>query len=158
MAQLRDIMIYYCKQYPLKGELSKARLTKMVYLADWKSAIEHGKQLTSINWIFNHYGPYVDDVSALALSDPNFNVESDVTSFGNRKQIISLKRPDLSHNLNKKEQEILDHVIKETKRLNWDGFIQLVYSTFPVLTGIRGKTMNLVAAAQKYKLLEKIEA
>jgi hypothetical protein len=39
MAELKDIIAYYCKQYPHKAELSKARLTKMVYLADWKSAI-----------------------------------------------------------------------------------------------------------------------
>jgi hypothetical protein len=158
MAQLRDIMIYYCRKYPHKNELSKARLTKMVYLADWKSAIDNDKQITSINWVFNHYGPYVEDVYSLALSDPDFNVESETTPYGNRKEVISLKRPNLEYNLTKSEIRILDHVIEETKRLVWDGFIQLVYSTFPVLNGVRGATMNLVRAARKYKIVSKIDA
>ena len=31
---LRDIVAYVCKNYPYKDELSNARVTKMVYLAD----------------------------------------------------------------------------------------------------------------------------
>ncbi len=50
MAALKDIIAYYCDRYPHKEELSKARLTKMVYLADWKSAIVHGKQISDIKW------------------------------------------------------------------------------------------------------------
>jgi hypothetical protein len=34
----------------------------MVYLADWRSAITRGKQITDIVWEFNYYGPYVDDI------------------------------------------------------------------------------------------------
>ncbi|MFC0274215.1 Panacea domain-containing protein [Metabacillus herbersteinensis] len=34
----------------------------MVYLADWYSALKNGKQLTNIEWYFDHYGPYVVDV------------------------------------------------------------------------------------------------
>jgi hypothetical protein len=53
MARLRDVVAYLCHEYPHKGELSKARLTKMVYLADWRSAIERGSQVTDIEWVFN---------------------------------------------------------------------------------------------------------
>ena len=35
MAKLVDVVGYLCEHYPHKAELSKARLTKMVYLADW---------------------------------------------------------------------------------------------------------------------------
>jgi hypothetical protein len=44
MATLGDVMAYLCEHYPHKDDLSKARLTKLVYLADWKSAIERGNR------------------------------------------------------------------------------------------------------------------
>ncbi|MEZ5578109.1 MAG: hypothetical protein R3F40_00950 [Candidatus Competibacteraceae bacterium] len=31
----------------------------MIYLADWFSSLADGKKLTDIEWLFNHYGPYV---------------------------------------------------------------------------------------------------
>ncbi|MEZ5576726.1 MAG: DUF4065 domain-containing protein [Candidatus Competibacteraceae bacterium] len=59
MNRLQNIMAYFGIEYPHKFELSKARLTKMIYLADWFSSLADGKKLTDIEWLFNHYGPYV---------------------------------------------------------------------------------------------------
>jgi len=75
MSKLRDIVAYFCSNYVYKDELSKVRLTKMVYLVDWRSAITDGKQLTRIQWHFNHYGPYVEDVVASIKYDSAFKAE-----------------------------------------------------------------------------------
>lgn len=75
MDKLEAVIAYLCENYPHKSELSKARLTKLVYLADWKSCIESNKQISGIEWVFNHYGPYVDDIYNAAILSPNFNVE-----------------------------------------------------------------------------------
>lgn len=72
MNKLQKIIAYFCIRYPYKGELSKARLTKLVYLADWFSALIDDHQLTDIDWLFNHYGPYVDDVFEVASRSPDF--------------------------------------------------------------------------------------
>ena len=84
------------------------------------------------------------------MDDPNFNVASDRTIFGNPKDVISLKHPFTETSLEMGDLKILDHVIEQTRKLNFDGFIQLVYSTYPVLTGERGSTLNLVDAANRY--------
>lgn len=150
MDKLEAAIAYLCEHYPHKSELSKARLTKLVYLADWKACIESGKQISDIEWVFNHYGPYVDDIYTTAIASPNFNVERSTNFYGNRKEIISLKIPLFSTRLSASDRRILDHVIEETKKLNWDQFIQLVYSTYPVLTGTRGEKLDLSAMARAY--------
>jgi hypothetical protein len=154
MDKLEAAIAYLCENYPHKSELSKARLTKLVYLADWKSCIESNKQISGIEWVFNHYGPYVDDIYNAAILSPNFNVQRSTNFYGNKKEIISLKMPILNNRLSTSEKRIMDHVIEETKRLNWDQFIQLVYSTYPVLTGTRGKKLDLVAMARAYEVAD----
>ncbi len=38
---LRDIMLYICDKYPQKRDLSNARLTKLIYLSDWKNILKN---------------------------------------------------------------------------------------------------------------------
>ena len=76
MNKIENIIKYLCKNYPHKNELSKARLTKLVYLADWFSALTKNKQMTNIEWVFNHYGPYVDEITSVATRSDDFNYRS----------------------------------------------------------------------------------
>ena len=62
MMQTIDIVKYIFDKYPKPEELSKPRLVKIVYLIDWKTAVETGDQCTNVEWYYNHYGPYVEDV------------------------------------------------------------------------------------------------
>lgn len=152
MATVRDAVAYLIANYPHKDELSKARLTKMVYLADWKAALDHGKQITDIDWRFHHFGPYVDDVYRVAQEDPAFSVKSERNFYGNLKERIELINPPQTLvDLHQWEKDILMHVINQTKPLNWDSFIKLVYSTYPILSGTRGGKLNLIEAARAYR-------
>lgn len=56
---LINIVAYILKNYPNKKDLSKARVTKMVYLVDWRAAFDLGSQATDIQWYFDNYGPFV---------------------------------------------------------------------------------------------------
>jgi uncharacterized protein YwgA len=150
MAKLSDIIGYICENYPHKSELSKARLTKLVYLADWKSALEDGEQMSDIKWKFNHYGPYVDDVVNVAKSDPNFKIKSEMNYYGDLKERIILKEAREWKSLTKNNKKRIDHVIEETKGLFWNPFIKLVYSTFPVMVSERQSVLDLPALAQRY--------
>src|SRR4051794_38716589 len=82
VCSLRDAMAYICRNYPHKDELSNARVTKMVYLADWRSAITRGKQLTDTEWKFDHYGPFVYDILDIARDGPAFKVISTQNPYG----------------------------------------------------------------------------
>lgn len=151
MAELKDVVAYLCCNYPHKEELSKARLTKMVYLADWRSALTRGRQLTSISWVFNHYGPYVEDIISLAREDQDFEVLRQRTQFGDVKEVVSVRRQLPCKSLSNDDIQVLDFVISSTKAKFWDAFIRLVYSTYPIVSQPRYGVLDLVSLAREYR-------
>lgn len=161
MNKLKHVIRYFVKNYPYGNELSKTRITKMVYLADWISALKEGKQITDIKWYFDHYGPYVSDVYEAAQNDSHLHVRQTVSAYGSPKEVIALSDGKhksfleilgLSEELSKDEKEILDKVITETETLTWDSFIKLVYSTYPISSQHRYSSLNLVELAKEYKV------
>ena len=151
MAELQEVMAYLCEHYPHKGELSKARLTKMIYLADWRMALTDKKQITNLSWVFNHYGPYLNAVPDEAIRNPRFDIRQDTNAYGSLKEVIRLREEPKNYKLTNEERQALDHVIEQTKPLTWQPFIKLVYSTYPIATQPRYETLNLVALAKAYK-------
>lgn len=155
--KIRNILKYILFNYPYKGELSASRITKILYLVDWKSAIEKNEQLTSAKWYFNHYGPYVDDFIEIASQDDDIEISQESTVFGGKKKLISLspkfRAPVL---LEPDEKKLVDFVIDATKAKNYEDFIKLVYSTYPVITNSKYSQLDLVSLAKDYKdLIEK---
>ena len=151
MASVNDVMAFFCTAYPHKQELSNARLTKMVYLADWKSALSYERQITDIQWTFNHYGPFVNDIHNAALFDDRFDVLDSVNYYGQPKQIITIKHGSSVGIIPQPEIDILRFVIDQTASLNWESFIRLVYSTYPIIAGEKYSYLNLVEFARIYK-------
>lgn len=152
MAALADVMEYILRQYPHKNELSNARLTKLIYLADWVSAIRRGKQVTAIEWYFDNYGPFVWKILDTAKDNSRFSVEYSNNYFGSPKAVIRCDdAPAHTENeLSDEERECVDFAIEQTKDLGWDSFIRLVYSTHPVITSERYNKLDLVGKAKEY--------
>lgn len=151
MNKLADIMEYILTNYPHKDDLSKARLTKLVYLVDWVQAIKHDKQVSSIEWYFDNYGPFVWDISNTALNYPDrFEIESTANEFGSPKKLISLVEPQGAKSLTDEEKLVIDFVIKQTSELGWSDFIRLVYSTHPIMTSPKHSQLDLVNKAREY--------
>lgn len=153
MENLNNIILFLFKNYPNPLELSKARLVKMVYLADWKSAITYGNQLTNIKWFYNHYGPYVNEIIESIRSDENFELEWISNSNGEPKELIKLKNNKANYNLEKKTKEILKFVIDATYPLYWSDFINLVYSTYPIKKSTKYSNLDLIELGKEYKAL-----
>jgi hypothetical protein len=150
MADLHDVLLYLVEEYPHKTELSKARTTKMIYLCDWRAAIEEGSQLTDLPWVFNHYGPYLDHVALTAKVTPGLEVVRDSNIYGSPKEVIKRTGPMPPINLSDSDKRIIDEVIEQTKDLYWNDFIRLVYSTYPVATQPRYRELDLVGLAREY--------
>lgn len=155
MSKLKDALAYILKNYPssMEDELSNARVTKMLYLADWKQAITTNDQITPINWYFDNYGPFVYDVKNEAENDKVlFEVINSHNFFGTPKVMLKLKdRSYEPSELTLAEVNALQHVINETKILGWNSFIKLVYSTYPITSSNRYSHLNLVGKAQEYQ-------
>lgn len=157
MCSLKEVMSYFCLNYPYPSELSNARLTKLVYLADWFNCLVYDMQITDINWVFNHYGPYVDDIIYAAKKEVIFEVVSAKNHYGDNKIIIYCNKnykPLVSNEI----KEVLDFVIEKTKSMYFNDFINYVYSTYPISSQSRYINLNLVQLAKEYKaIIEKKE-
>lgn len=153
--ELKDIMLYICEKYPYKNELSNARLTKLIYLSDWKNVLKNKEQISDIKWVFNHYGPFVNNIMIEANQNSEyFEVHSEVNMYGHIKQVINNKQ-NLNINFNSlitdDAQCIINSVIEKTKSKTWTQFIQYVYSTYPVLISEKGTELNLIDIEKKYR-------
>jgi len=152
---IKDILIYLCQKYPHKYQLSKARITKMVYLVDWKYAIDYREVPTGIEWEYNHYGPYVEDIYDCAKRHKDiFIVKPAENYYGYPKEMIEVKPKVAMPKLPERLQRTLNHIINITKDLTWKDFIRLVYSTYPIISRDRYTTLDLVALADEYKKME----
>jgi uncharacterized protein YwgA len=152
MSIISEIAAYFCENYPHKSELSKARLTKLVYLADWEAAKRDGEQLTNIKWYFNNFGPYVDDVIDEVIKDRRFEVINSTNFYGDNKTTIGLSQlAKPKAGLSASQAEILDKVISDTRSMYWNDFINHVYLTEPVANTVRYSGLDLVGTASKLK-------
>lgn len=124
--EILDIVAYFVKNS--KTQLSKGRLNKLIYLADWKYSLNYGKQISNIVWKFNHYGPYVDDIENSISNDSlqRFEIKEVTTYYGDLKYIVAMKKNLNFTNPNQKEKEVLDMIIKLTDKLNWTDFINQI--------------------------------
>ncbi|MDI3452706.1 Panacea domain-containing protein [Acinetobacter sp. V89_4] len=151
--KLEKIMAYICQNYPFKDELSDARLTKMIYLTDWFSSVLVGHQATDIEWVFNHYGPYVRDISELANRSENFIIKNKMNPYGNNKAVIAYVGEDMNVDIDSTSKKIINKVIDKTKSMYFNDFIDYVYSTYPIKNNDRYTILNLPELAQQYKAL-----
>jgi hypothetical protein len=149
MANLEDILIYIIEEYPHKDELSNARLTKLVYLSDWYNSIHNNQQISHINWYFDNYGPFVWDIYKEVDENPRFKVSHTLNFFGTEKKLIRLINPK-TVNLTETEIFSINKIIEATRDLNYENFINLVYSTYPILTTEKYNFLDLVSKAKQF--------
>lgn len=155
MADIKDVVAYLLKHYPSKHELSNARVTKLVYLSDWRHCIKQHKQITNINWYFDNFGPFVWDVKEAVDTNPEIFADIQTSNmYGNPKNLFELTNKEYIPQLDFEEKAALDHIIEVTKPLYWNDFIRLVYSTFPVTSSNRYTNLNLQEKAKEYLQVE----
>lgn len=138
MVKLIDIILYILKNYPHKNELSNARLTKMIYLIDWRSAFDNGKQITNIKWYFDNYGPFVHDVEEEIVNHQELiHIVETKNIFGKRKKLYRLVDDNVKLSIPTDIENIISTTISVTKGFYWQQFINFIYSTYPIVTSER---------------------
>lgn len=150
MKNLEILIRYILLYYPNPAELSKPRLVKLIYLIDWRYTIENGSQFTEIKWIYNHYGPYVNDVIKLMKEKNNiFKVESYNNSYeGTTDKFILIDKSEI--NIDDSIKNIADKFIGYTYKLTWTNFINLVYSSYPIKNNLKYSFLDLPQLAKEF--------
>ena len=147
-----QVLRYIVKNYPIPEELTKTRTTKLVYLVDWEMAKRKHRQLTDIEWKFDHFGPFVSDVYDAADEDKELSIVKKQSAFGTTKYIVQSKndRERLEYpDLDRETQAIIDDVIDKTRNLYWNGFIEYVYDTYLIKHVQKYNHLNLVQLAEE---------
>ncbi len=150
----RATLRYIVENYPYPNDLSKTRITKLVYLSDWEMAQKQKRQITEIDWYFDHYGPYVSDVLDEADEDKEIKIEETYSAFGTKKYVVKKKRTEDfldSPNLSSYEKDIINKVIEDTYLLSWNNFIAYVYDTYPIRVVDKYRKLNLAELASSIK-------
>jgi len=156
MPRLLQVVYYICHLARLSGvSLPKARLVKLVYLADWKSSVDRGCQITEVEWLYNHYGPYVKEIVDIIDSNPDFVRRNYINQFGNPAEKIDLRDGVsqielLNIDLNDQERNIIEFVSSITKDMSYTEFLRLVYSTYPIIKGEKFQYLDLVKMSKDY--------
>jgi hypothetical protein len=152
MASIKDVVAYILREYPHSQEMANARVTKLIYLADWKHCLEQGKQITNIKWYFDSFGPFVWDVkNEIDENKRLFSTVETRNAFGSKKIVFSLDDKKYTPRLSSTETSSIDHIINISKTMYWKDFIKLVYSTYPITTSERYSFLNLIEKAKEYK-------
>ncbi len=152
MTTLLDVMVYICQHYPRKDDLSTSRLTKMIYLADWRGAIDLDRPVTNTVWLYGFYGPDTVNVVNAARANPSlFSVRLVPNAYSGPKEVIALKPRARPPQLGSEDRRILDIVIHTTLNMNWAELVRFVYSTYPMLSQQRGSVLPLRKLAREYK-------
>jgi hypothetical protein len=152
VAALIDIVYYLLKNYPHKHALSDERVAKMIYLADWRSALRRGRQISDIEWFFDGTGPFVRDIDRAVAGNPLLiSKRRTKAAHYASKNILTISKGH-EPGVSEEEKLILDFVIDYTKERDWDNFIRLVYSTYPALTSDRYDSLDLVKNAERFHM------
>ncbi|MBT2550826.1 SocA family protein [Arthrobacter sp. ISL-65] len=71
--------------------------------------------MTNLSWVFNHYGPYLDDIKNEAQRNPRFELKEERNLFGKAKEVVALTHHSSRFELDDDEKATLDHVIEKPR-------------------------------------------
>ena len=109
-------------------------------------------------WIFNHYGPYVNDVINVMKQHPNdFEVISRENPYGGITDKFRLNKTSGDNiELEPRVKAIADFLISKTVHLSWSNFISVVYSTYPIKNNLQYSRLDLEDLAKEYRITKTI--
>jgi hypothetical protein len=133
VAELRDVIAYVCTRHCDGLSLSISRLTKILYLADWRCCITRGRQVTPIEWKMNDTGPFSQQINFLLRSDKDFEVTTSQSILKGRSERVVLVSDFGWKSISKDDRDVLEFVLKTSREKYLGEFQRLINSTYPVL-------------------------
>ena len=130
-----------------EANFGKTKLVKLLYLADVEYFRRWSRQLTNIDWLFYHYGPYSSAIDE-ALKELNFDIteEKFVTRKGFTAQVITVPEylyVQADAQLSEREKRVLNKVLEEWGMEDLNPLLSHVYfETEPMLQAERGERLD----------------
>ncbi|MDR2170631.1 MAG: hypothetical protein LBP59_10855 [Planctomycetaceae bacterium] len=153
IACVNEVVRYIVYRYDDSGNdvrvISGSLLTNLLFLSDWKFALEYGNVISGIKWKHTFYPGYIheDIIQALQIDD-------DIEMKWLRSGMMVNMRPICTTLQLYKSGEIIDFIIEKRHRLGNDGFMRLFFSVYPLMSRSRYTELDLVQIAAEYKNLD----
>lgn len=149
-ATLRDVLIFIRFNHPDGEKLSHVRAVMTAYLADWRSALAYGEQVTDVEWTLDRIFVHTD-FTHWRLTGESTGEQSPP----DWAEISHLQRlPAETFRFSEDQRQALLFVIDVAQTREFSELAKLVASTYPVLTQeSEDVPLNLVALAETYKHL-----
>jgi uncharacterized phage-associated protein len=133
--KLRDAVVYVVNEFRQRQQvpLTRTKLVKFLYLADYRSSQERKKPVTGVQYKSYYYGPYAAEILEAAEDQPRYVLyercaRSDGASYYAYEP--TGKKPRLA-TLDEKDRRYLDDVLEEYGSLSLKRLLRVVYQTPP---------------------------
>lgn len=163
MASLIYVLEYITINNPKNKMYAIQDLIRIAYLCDWKSSIEYGRQITSVEWKFKNFEPILDNKSVQELTKYIKRRGFFVNRQGKLRRHYSQKfrryynpirlpfYKERKNILDKTEKSIIDWVLNSVSLKSRVQLAKLVYSTYPAFLIDDEVKANLPELATLYK-------
>ena len=131
MLDLRNSIAYICARFD--GPIPIDLLVKLLYLADCRSAITRGCQLTGARWFVKKSGPSSPDILPVIEGDSFFALTGGFGRSYTRPARLALSPGAAAATPSPEDCEVLDFVLQKGPEGEFPEFLLLLDSVYPVL-------------------------
>ncbi|MBV6443732.1 MAG: DUF4065 domain-containing protein [Haliscomenobacteraceae bacterium CHB4] len=154
MSPLNNVLLYLYREFPNPLSLGASRAIKMIFLADWRCAVDSGEPMTDIEWRNSDRGPYSPLIAeALARDEENFFLEpNEEESLRALSFVVIPKSNSLAHaDLDLNCKKALDGVVEDTHQMALWQLSNFVETQFPMRVTEQGDVIRLSFWAKQYR-------
>jgi endonuclease/exonuclease/phosphatase (EEP) superfamily protein YafD len=130
------------------GTLPVLRLTTLLYLSDWRSAIKLKRQITDIAWVQPFVAKMPEIVQFLEQDKSDFTLLS-----GPQPEVMFTGNP-LSGILSVEARTCVDFVLRSETNKSWPELFRLAYSTYPMFSQPAQSSLDLVLLSELYERMQ----
>lgn len=131
-------LIYHIKELNIKKEL----IHFVLFIVDWKYTLVYGEQLTNVKWFKNQ-----NSIMDFNLNNKNLNdylkeieIKDNISIHDENFSQIDLNRINL----------FIDFVKSKTEKMLYTEFVNLYFSTYPLISSNRNEFIDLVDLREQY--------
>lgn len=149
MDSLKDIVYALIRGLSDVGHLSMPRLIKSLYLFDWSCVLNNRCNGQQFQWSCGMCGPFCEQISNDIIEDKKaFRTYLKDNHYGGMKLVVECTDTKYAPQLSETSMKAVEHVIKETKGMQWNDFVRLISSTMPVVMSNLDEPLDLLRAAE----------
>jgi hypothetical protein len=126
---ISDLIYETINQYykTFNNGVPKTKLLKLVYLAELLYKRRYGKRLTSAEWVYYLYGPYLHNYDRILENNANITIGDFEYDEEKKAQIVSIKNTHTNNNIPSDIKFLIGGVVRDYGKLDLQSLLDYVY-------------------------------